>query len=59
MMAGMEPAEVDALYAGLMGQVADGSLQVPVEATYPLSEAAEAVRRFGRGHGPGKIVLTI
>jgi len=29
-----------------------------IDAIYPLTEAAEAVRRFGHGHGPGKIVLT-
>ena len=30
-----------------------------IDKTYPLSEAAEAIRYFEKGHGPGKIVITI
>jgi NADPH:quinone reductase-like Zn-dependent oxidoreductase len=30
-----------------------------IEATYPLSETPEALRRFGRGHLRGKIVITV
>ena len=36
----------------------NGDVSPVIDATYPLSEAADAVRRFGQGHGPGKIVLT-
>ena len=36
-----------------------GAVTPVIDATYPLSEAAEAIRRFGHGHGPGKIVVTI
>ncbi|MCP3992773.1 MAG: NAD(P)-dependent alcohol dehydrogenase [Actinomycetia bacterium] len=36
-----------------------GDVAPIIDTTYPLSEATEAVRRFGHGHGPGKIVLTI
>lgn len=38
--------------------IENGDLAPVIDATYPLSEAAEAIRRFGHGHGPGKIVLT-
>ena len=36
-----------------------GDVAPVIDATFPLSDAAEALRRFGGGHGPGKIVLTI
>lgn len=36
----------------------NGDVSPVIDATYPLSEAADAVRRFEQGHGPGKIVLT-
>jgi NADPH:quinone reductase-like Zn-dependent oxidoreductase len=35
-----------------------GDVAPVIDATFPLGDAAEAVRRFGHGHGPGKIVLT-
>jgi NADPH:quinone reductase len=38
--------------------VASGTVRVPVEATYPMSEAADAYERFGAGGKLGKIVLT-
>ncbi|MEU6393976.1 NADP-dependent oxidoreductase [Streptomyces sp. NPDC046939] len=37
----------------------DGTLQVGVDSTYPLSEAAAAHARAARGHIQGKIVLTV
>ncbi len=37
---------------------ADGTLTVPVEATYPMAEAAAAYERFAAGGKFGKIVLT-
>ena len=38
--------------------IESGDVSPVIDATYPLSEAAEAMRRFEHGHGPGKIVLT-
>lgn len=38
--------------------IESGAMAPVVDAVYPLSEAAEAIRYFGYGHGPGKIVLT-
>lgn len=39
--------------------VADGELEVPIKATYPLDEVQEAFRDLEGGHGLGKIVLTM
>jgi NADPH2:quinone reductase len=36
-----------------------GALQVPVAATYPLADAAQAYERFAEGGKLGKIVLTV
>lgn len=43
----------------LTQKIDDGDLAPVIDATYPLTDAAQAVRRFGHGHGPGKTVLTI
>ncbi|MFL6100460.1 MAG: NADP-dependent oxidoreductase [Actinomycetales bacterium] len=42
----------------LLAQVADGTLVVPVAATYPFDQAAEALAAFG-GHKLGKLVVTV
>ena len=39
--------------------VADGLLQVVIERTYPLREAADAHRQLMAGHVTGKLVLTV
>lgn len=39
--------------------LADGRLTPLVERTYPLDEAPEALRTFGRGHARSKLVLTM
>ncbi|HET9898767.1 MAG TPA: NADP-dependent oxidoreductase [Streptosporangiaceae bacterium] len=43
--------------AELAGLVAAGRLEVPVAATYPLTEVADAYQRLSEGHLLGKIVL--
>ncbi len=43
--------------AELAELVAAGRLEVPIAATFPLAEVAEAYRRLARGHVLGKIVL--
>ncbi len=43
----------------LIEQVADGSLQVHVEATHPLDAAAEVHRRLAQGGVRGKLVLLV
>jgi NADPH:quinone reductase-like Zn-dependent oxidoreductase len=41
----------------LAGLVADGALEVPIAATYPLDQVREAYTRLEGGHVRGKIVL--
>jgi NADPH:quinone reductase len=41
----------------LIKRVDAGTLSVKVSATYPLVEAADALRRLATGHTHGKIVL--
>jgi NADPH:quinone reductase-like Zn-dependent oxidoreductase len=43
--------------ADLAGLIADGRLEVPVAATYPLSEVRDAYRQLASGHVRGKIAL--
>jgi NADPH:quinone reductase-like Zn-dependent oxidoreductase len=39
--------------------IAEGKLEVPVAATYPLVQIKDAYRRLAQGHILGKIVLTM
>jgi NADPH:quinone reductase-like Zn-dependent oxidoreductase len=43
--------------AELAGLIADGALELPVTATFPLSQVQDAYRRLAEGHVLGKIVL--
>jgi NADPH:quinone reductase-like Zn-dependent oxidoreductase len=45
--------------AGLAGLIAGGQLEVPIAATFPLSQVQDAYRRLASGHLRGKIVLTL
>ena len=38
--------------------IADGQLEVPIAATYPLGQVQEAYQQLASGHIRGKIVLT-
>ncbi len=42
----------------LAGLVAEGMLDVPVAATFPLADVRAAFRQLEQGHTRGKIVLT-
>jgi NADPH2:quinone reductase len=58
------PLEQKAAAARLVEQAVlpgfvSGDLSVPVTATYPLAEVAEAYERFQAGGKLGKIVLTV
>jgi NADPH:quinone reductase-like Zn-dependent oxidoreductase len=44
--------------AELAGLIAGGQLEVPIAATFPLSEVRDAYRQLAGGHIRGKIVLT-
>jgi len=46
-----------AVLAELAGLVAAGKLEVPIAATYPLSQVREAYTELAGGHTHGKIVL--
>jgi NADPH:quinone reductase-like Zn-dependent oxidoreductase len=46
-----------AVLAELAGLVAAGQLEVPIAATFPLSDVRDAYRKLGAGHIRGKIVL--
>lgn len=43
---------------GLLKQIGDGTLVVPIAATFPLDAASEALAAFG-GHKLGKLVVTV
>jgi NADPH:quinone reductase-like Zn-dependent oxidoreductase len=45
--------------AELAGLIADGQLELPIAATFPLSQVQDAYRRLASGHILGKIVLTL
>jgi NADPH:quinone reductase-like Zn-dependent oxidoreductase len=45
--------------AELAGLIADGKLEVPVAATFPLDQVQDAFRRLAEGHILGKVVLTM
>jgi NADPH:quinone reductase-like Zn-dependent oxidoreductase len=51
-------AEQQALYARLAGLVAQGKLQAPVDATFPLERIREALARAMEGGRQGKVILT-
>jgi NADPH:quinone reductase-like Zn-dependent oxidoreductase len=41
----------------LAGLIANGELEVPIAATFPLDQVRDAYRRLAEGHILGKIVL--
>ncbi len=43
----------------LAGYIEAGQVTPVIDRTYPLAEAADAVRHWGKGHTRGKLVLTI
>lgn len=54
-----QPAEIGKLYANLAALVADGTLEVEVEAAYPLVKIKEAVAHAAREGRSGKILIDI
>ncbi|MFI5891391.1 zinc-dependent alcohol dehydrogenase family protein [Actinoplanes sp. NPDC051513] len=51
-------AEIERVYAELAALVADGTLHVPVEATYPLDQYERALDHAARPGRSGKILFT-
>ena len=54
----MPPGERDALYGELAGLFADGTLNVPIEAVYPIEDISQALAHAGREGRGGKILVT-
>lgn len=54
---GSEDASTRPVLAEMASLIADGTLELPVAASYPLAEVAEAFRRLDLRHTHGKIVL--
>lgn len=52
------PGEIAALYRTLAGKLADGTLAVDVERTYPLRQLKDAVAHAARGARQGKILVS-
>jgi NADPH:quinone reductase-like Zn-dependent oxidoreductase len=48
-----------AVLAELAGLIADGDLEIPVAATFPLDQVRAAYTELASGHVHGKIVLTM
>jgi NADPH:quinone reductase-like Zn-dependent oxidoreductase len=55
--AGTHSAASPAGLAELLGLVADGTLEVPIAATFPLDQVRDAFRELAARHTRGKIVL--
>jgi len=51
-------ARIQALYAELLERLADGTIRVPVEATYAIEDIKAAVAHAGRAGRGGKILVT-
>ncbi len=45
------------MLAELAGLIADGTLEIPIAAVYPLTRVQDAYRELKQGHTLGKIVL--
>ena len=53
----MARPDVEALYADLAARIADGTLRVEVEATYPIEEIKAALAHAERAGRSGKILV--
>ncbi len=54
----MPRAEIATLYGGLAKHVADGSLRVPIQATFPIEEIKQALALANGYHRAGKVLVT-
>ena len=50
--------EIGALYTELAGRIADGTIRVPVEATFPIEAIRDAVALAGGYRRTGKVLVT-
>jgi len=56
---GMSTASTSNVLAGVADLIADGSITLPIDATFPLDEVRDAYTELAKGHTRGKIVLTV
>ncbi len=43
----------------LAGLLADGTLRVPIQASYPLAQVDQALKALGGQHTQGKVAITV
>jgi NADPH:quinone reductase-like Zn-dependent oxidoreductase len=53
----MARPDLETLYRGLAGRIADGTLKVEIEATYPIEEIKAALAHAGREGRGGKVLV--
>jgi len=58
LMGGMSRDTLSSMYAQLAAQIADGTLNTPVEATYELDQISDALAHAHRESRDGKILVT-
>jgi NADPH:quinone reductase-like Zn-dependent oxidoreductase len=46
-------------FATLAGMITDGRMRVVVDRTYPLVDAAEAIRYVGTGRARAKVLISL
>ena len=54
----MSREEIATLYGGLAKRIADGALQVPIQATFPIEEIKRALALSNGYHRAGKVLVT-
>jgi NADPH:quinone reductase-like Zn-dependent oxidoreductase len=53
----MARPDLEKLYAGLAARIADGTLRVEIEATYPIEEIKAALAHAAREGRSGKVLV--
>jgi NADPH:quinone reductase-like Zn-dependent oxidoreductase len=53
------PAEIAGIFAELFALFRSAALDIPIAATYPLTEVAAALRHASEPHAPGRIMLAL
>ncbi len=56
---GLSAASTADVLAAVADLIADGTVTLPIDATYPLDEVRDAYTELAKGHTRGKIVLTV
>src|SRR5262249_50060123 len=54
----LPPQEVRALYADLAGRIVDGTIRMPVQATFPIEAIKDATALAGGYRRTGKVLVT-